>query len=31
MNQNKKGNQWYHRFAEGYTYGMKVYAGVDKD
>jgi IS5 family transposase len=39
MHQTKKGNQWFHRFAEGYAYGMKVhnrYAeakgyGVDKD
>ena len=31
MHQSKKGNQWYHRFAEGFAYGMKVHAGVDKD
>jgi IS5 family transposase len=39
MHQTKKGNQWYHRCAEGFAYGMKVhnrYAeakgyGVDKD
>jgi transposase, IS5 family len=31
MHQTKKGNQWYHRFAEGCAYGMKVHAGVDKD
>jgi IS5 family transposase len=31
MHQTRKGNQWYHRFAEGYAYGMKVHAGVDKD
>jgi IS5 family transposase len=31
MHQTKKGNQWYHRFAEGFAYGMKVHAGVDKD
>jgi transposase, IS5 family len=23
--QTKKGNQWYHRFAEGFAYGMKVH------
>ena len=31
MHQTKKGNQWYHRYAEGFAYGMKVHAGVDKD
>ena len=31
MHQTQKGNQWYHRCAEGFTYGMKVHAGVDKD
>ena len=31
MHQTKKGNQWYHRFAEGCAYGMKVHIGVDKD
>jgi IS5 family transposase len=31
MHQTKKGNQWYHCFAEGFAYGMKVHAGVDKD
>jgi IS5 family transposase len=31
MHQTKKGNQWYHRFAEGCAYGMKLHAGVDKD
>jgi transposase, IS5 family len=31
MHQIKKGNQWYHRVAEGFAYGMKVHAGVDKD
>ena len=31
MNQTKKGNQWSHCFAEGFAYGMKVHAGVDKD
>ena len=31
MHQTKKGNQWYHRFAEGCAYGMKVHAGMDKD
>ena len=31
MHQNKKGNQWYHRCAEGFAYGMKVHIGVDKD
>jgi IS5 family transposase len=31
MHQTKKGNQWYHRFAEGFAYGMKVHAGVGKD
>ena len=31
MHQTKKGNQCYHRFAEGFAYGMKVHAGVDKD
>jgi transposase, IS5 family len=31
MHQTQKGNQWYHRCAEGYAYGMKVHAGVDKD
>jgi len=27
----KKGNQWYHRYAEGCACGMKVHAGLDKD
>jgi transposase, IS5 family len=31
MHQTKKGNQWYHRSAEGFAYGMKVHIGVDKD
>ena len=31
MHQTKKGNQWYHRFSEGFAYGMKVHLGVDKD
>ena len=31
MHQTKKGNQWYHRYAEGFAYGMKVHIGVDKD
>lgn len=31
MYQTKKGNQWYHRFSEGFAYGMKVHIGVDKD
>jgi IS5 family transposase len=26
MHQTKKDNQWYHRFAEGCAYGMKVHA-----
>lgn len=30
MPQTKKGNQWYHRWAEGCAYGMKVHLGVDK-
>jgi hypothetical protein len=30
MHQIKKGNQWYHRYAEGCAYGMEVHAGVDK-
>jgi len=31
MHQTKKGNQWSHRYAEGFAYGMKVHTGVDKD
>jgi IS5 family transposase len=31
MHQTKKGNQWYHRCAEGFAYGMKDHIGVDKD
>jgi IS5 family transposase len=31
MHQTKKGNQWYHRYAEGWAYEMKVHAGVNKD
>jgi IS5 family transposase len=31
MHQTKKGNQWYHRYAEGCGYGMQVHAGVNKD
>jgi IS5 family transposase len=31
MHQTKKGNQWYHRCAEVFAYGMKVHIGVDKD
>lgn len=31
MYQTKKGDQWYHRCAEGYAYGMKVHIGVDKE
>ena len=23
--ENKQGNQWYHRFVEGFAYGMKVH------
>jgi IS5 family transposase len=29
MHQTKKGNQWYHRCAEGFAYGMKDHIGVD--
>ena len=31
MHPTKKGNQWYHCFAEGFAYGMKVHISVDKD
>jgi IS5 family transposase len=31
MHQTRKGNQWYYRSAEGFAYGMKIHAGVDKD
>jgi transposase, IS5 family len=32
MHQTKKGNQWYHRYAEGFADGKKkVHIGVDKD
>jgi IS5 family transposase len=31
MHKTKKGNQWYHRCAEGFAYGMKVHIGVDMD
>jgi IS5 family transposase len=31
MHQTKKGNQWYHRCAEGCAYGMKVHIGVDAE
>jgi len=31
MHQTKKGNQWFHRCAEGFAYGMKVHIGVNKD
>ena len=31
MHQTKKGNQWCHRFTEGFAYGMKVHIGVDQD
>ena len=31
MYQTKKGKLWYHRCAEGFAYGMKVHAGLDKD
>jgi len=31
MHQIKKGNQWFHRFAEGRAYGMKIHVAVDKD
>jgi IS5 family transposase len=31
MHQTKKGNQWYHRCAEGFAYGMKVLIGVDSE
>jgi IS5 family transposase len=31
MHQAKKGNQCYHRCAEGFAYGMKVHLGVDMD
>jgi transposase, IS5 family len=31
MHQTKKGNQWYHRCAEGFAYGMKVHVGVDSE
>ena len=29
--QTKKGNQWYHRFAEGFAYGMKVHISVNSE
>jgi IS5 family transposase len=29
MHQTKKGNQWFHRCAEGFAYWMKVHIGVD--
>lgn len=31
MHQTKKGNQCYHRCAQGFAYGIKVHIGVDKD
>jgi transposase, IS5 family len=31
MHQTCKGNQWYYRFPEGFAYGMKVHAAVDKN
>ena len=31
MHQTCKGKQWYHRFAEGFAYGMKVHIGVDSE
>jgi IS5 family transposase len=31
MHQTKKGNQWYHRYAEAFACGIKVHIGVDKD
>jgi IS5 family transposase len=31
MHQSKKGNQWYHRYTEGFAYGMKVHIGVDAE
>jgi len=31
MHQTKKGNECYHRCAEGYAYGMNSHIGVDKD
>ncbi len=31
MHQAKKGNQWYHHYAEGFAYGMKVHIGVDAE
>ncbi|WP_156818410.1 IS5 family transposase [Cyanobium gracile] len=30
MHQTKKGNQWYHRYADGFAYGMKIHARMDK-
>jgi len=29
--QTKKGNQWYHRFAEGFAYGMKIHISVNSE
>jgi IS5 family transposase len=31
IHQTKKGNQWYHRYAEDCAYGMQVHAGMAKD
>ena len=31
MHKTKKGNQWYHRCAQGFAYGMKVHLGVDSE
>lgn len=31
MHQTKKGNSWYHRFAEGFACGMEVHVVVDRD
>lgn len=31
MHHTKKGNQWYHRCAEGFAYGRKLHIGVDKE
>jgi transposase, IS5 family len=30
MHQTKKGNQWYHRCADGYAYGMKVHNSCEE-
>jgi len=31
IHQTKKANQWYHRYAEGFAYGMEVHIGMDND